>query len=69
MIAFASPNSSPLALKGRQHVWKECLVIVFVSPQRAAGVLSRTLSSSPTIVEEALTAGVVKKMIKFLRVK
>ncbi|XP_035300552.1 tetratricopeptide repeat protein 12 isoform X2 [Cricetulus griseus] len=34
---------------------------------RAAGVLSRTLSSSPTIVEEALTAGVVKKMIKFLR--
>ncbi|XP_052044359.1 tetratricopeptide repeat protein 12 isoform X2 [Apodemus sylvaticus] len=34
---------------------------------RAAGVLSRTLSSSQTIVEEALTAGVVKKMIKFLR--
>ncbi|XP_051012343.1 tetratricopeptide repeat protein 12 [Acomys russatus] len=34
---------------------------------RAAGVLSRTLSSSVTIVEEALTAGVVKKMIKFLR--
>lgn len=35
---------------------------------RAAGVLSRTLSSSQTIVEEAMTAGVVKKMIKFLRV-
>ncbi|OBS59080.1 hypothetical protein A6R68_09795, partial [Neotoma lepida] len=35
---------------------------------RAAGVLSRTLSSSITIVEEALRAGVVKKMIKFLRV-
>ncbi|XP_028639583.1 tetratricopeptide repeat protein 12 isoform X2 [Grammomys surdaster] len=35
---------------------------------RAAGVLSRTLSSSQTIVEEALTAGVVKKMIKFLKV-
>lgn len=34
---------------------------------RAAGVLSRTLSSSLTIMEEALTAGVVKKMIKFLR--
>uniref|UniRef100_F7FHS8 Tetratricopeptide repeat domain 12 n=1 Tax=Rattus norvegicus TaxID=10116 RepID=F7FHS8_RAT len=34
---------------------------------RAAGVLSRTLSSSQTIVEEALTAGVVKKMIKFLK--
>ncbi|XP_021063554.1 tetratricopeptide repeat protein 12 [Mus pahari] len=34
---------------------------------RAAGVLSRTLSSSQTIVEEALAAGVVKKMIKFLR--
>ncbi|XP_051053338.1 tetratricopeptide repeat protein 12 [Phodopus roborovskii] len=34
---------------------------------RAAGVLSRTLSSSLTIVEEALTAGVMKKMIKFLR--
>ncbi|XP_076781212.1 tetratricopeptide repeat protein 12 [Arvicanthis niloticus] len=35
---------------------------------RAAGVLSRTLSSSQTIVEEALTAGVIKKMIKFLKV-
>uniref|UniRef100_A0A8D1LZF3 Tetratricopeptide repeat protein 12 n=1 Tax=Sus scrofa TaxID=9823 RepID=A0A8D1LZF3_PIG len=34
---------------------------------RAAGVLSRTLSSSLTIVEEALRAGVVKKMIKFLK--
>nr|XP_053780015.1 tetratricopeptide repeat protein 12 isoform X3 [Desmodus rotundus] len=34
---------------------------------RAAGVLSRTLSSSLKIVEEALRAGVVKKMIKFLR--
>lgn len=34
---------------------------------RAAGVLSRTLSSSQTIVEEALIAGVVKKMIKFLK--
>ncbi|XP_055478119.1 tetratricopeptide repeat protein 12 [Psammomys obesus] len=34
---------------------------------RAAGVLSRTLSTSVTIVEEAVTAGVVKKMIKFLR--
>ncbi|XP_059036986.1 tetratricopeptide repeat protein 12 isoform X5 [Mustela lutreola] len=34
---------------------------------RAAGVLSRTLSSSRKIVEEALRAGVVKKMIKFLK--
>ncbi|XP_034521666.1 tetratricopeptide repeat protein 12 isoform X4 [Ailuropoda melanoleuca] len=34
---------------------------------RAAGVLSRTLSSSQKIVEEALRAGVVKKMIKFLK--
>uniref|UniRef100_A0A8C2P4P5 Tetratricopeptide repeat domain 12 n=1 Tax=Capra hircus TaxID=9925 RepID=A0A8C2P4P5_CAPHI len=34
---------------------------------RAAGVLSRTLSSSLKIVEEALRAGVVKKMIKFLK--
>ncbi|XP_025213362.1 tetratricopeptide repeat protein 12 isoform X1 [Theropithecus gelada] len=34
---------------------------------RAAGVLSRTLSSSLKIVEEALQAGVVKKMIKFLK--
>ncbi|XP_022368922.1 tetratricopeptide repeat protein 12 isoform X3 [Enhydra lutris kenyoni] len=34
---------------------------------RAAGVLSRTLSSSRKIVEAALRAGVVKKMIKFLK--
>ncbi|XP_072809840.1 tetratricopeptide repeat protein 12 isoform X3 [Vicugna pacos] len=34
---------------------------------RAAGVLSRTLSFSLKIVEEALRAGVVKKMIKFLK--
>ncbi|XP_032977268.1 tetratricopeptide repeat protein 12 isoform X3 [Rhinolophus ferrumequinum] len=34
---------------------------------RAAGVLSRTLSSSLQIVEEAVGAGVVKKMIKFLK--
>ncbi|KAM5246751.1 tetratricopeptide repeat protein 12 isoform 2-T2 [Ctenodactylus gundi] len=34
---------------------------------RAAGVLSRTLSSSLKIVKEALRAGVVKKMIKFLK--
>ncbi|CAO2635152.1 Tetratricopeptide repeat protein 12 [Lemmus lemmus] len=34
---------------------------------RAAGVLSRTLCSSLSIVEEALAAGVVKKMIKFLQ--
>ncbi|XP_035944050.1 tetratricopeptide repeat protein 12 isoform X1 [Halichoerus grypus] len=34
---------------------------------RAAGVLSRTLASSRKIVEEALRAGVVKKMIKFLK--
>ncbi|XP_073095875.1 tetratricopeptide repeat protein 12 isoform X2 [Manis javanica] len=34
---------------------------------RAAGVLSRTLTSSPTIVEDALRAGVVKKMLKFLK--
>ncbi|XP_053060073.1 tetratricopeptide repeat protein 12 isoform X4 [Acinonyx jubatus] len=34
---------------------------------RAAGVLSRTLSSSRKIIEEALRAGVVKKMIKFLK--
>ncbi|XP_007934724.2 tetratricopeptide repeat protein 12 [Orycteropus afer afer] len=34
---------------------------------RAAGVLSRTLPSSLKIVEEALRAGVVKKMIKFLK--
>ncbi|KAK2510187.1 hypothetical protein MC885_004901, partial [Smutsia gigantea] len=42
-----------------------CLQHPLVS-ERAAGVLSRTLSS-PTIVEEALRAGVVKKMIKFLK--
>ncbi|XP_030684930.1 tetratricopeptide repeat protein 12 isoform X6 [Nomascus leucogenys] len=35
---------------------------------RAAGVLSRTLSSSLKIVEEALRAGVVKKMMKFLKI-
>ncbi|XP_020017160.2 tetratricopeptide repeat protein 12 isoform X2 [Castor canadensis] len=34
---------------------------------RAAGVLSRTLSSSLKIVKEALRAGIVKKMIKFLK--
>ncbi|XP_004604756.2 tetratricopeptide repeat protein 12 [Sorex araneus] len=34
---------------------------------RAAGVLSRTLLSSQHLVEEALSAGVVKKMIKFLK--
>ncbi|XP_036180297.1 tetratricopeptide repeat protein 12 isoform X2 [Myotis myotis] len=34
---------------------------------RAAGVLSRTLPSSLEIVVEALRAGVVKKMIKFLK--
>ncbi|XP_057409679.1 tetratricopeptide repeat protein 12 isoform X3 [Balaenoptera acutorostrata] len=34
---------------------------------RAAGILSRTLASSLKIVEEALRAGVVKKMIKFLK--
>ncbi|XP_078288873.1 tetratricopeptide repeat protein 12 isoform X3 [Panthera onca] len=34
---------------------------------RAAGILSRTLSSSRKIIEEALRAGVVKKMIKFLK--
>ncbi|XP_011782152.1 PREDICTED: tetratricopeptide repeat protein 12 isoform X1 [Colobus angolensis palliatus] len=34
---------------------------------RAAGVLSRTLSSSLKIVEEALQAGVAKKMMKFLK--
>ncbi|XP_047608751.1 tetratricopeptide repeat protein 12 isoform X5 [Phacochoerus africanus] len=43
-----------------------CLQPSLVS-ERAAGVLSRTLSSSLTIVEEALRAGVVKKMIKFLK--
>nr|XP_058924278.1 tetratricopeptide repeat protein 12 [Kogia breviceps] len=34
---------------------------------RAAGVLSRTLASSLKIVEEALRAGAVKKMMKFLK--
>lgn len=34
---------------------------------RAAGVLSRTLSSSLSIIEEAVRMGVVKKMIKFLK--
>nr|XP_051705204.1 tetratricopeptide repeat protein 12 isoform X2 [Oryctolagus cuniculus]XP_051705206.1 tetratricopeptide repeat protein 12 isoform X2 [Oryctolagus cuniculus] len=34
---------------------------------RAAGVLSRTLPSSPRITQEALRAGVVKKMMKFLK--
>ncbi|XP_042762183.1 tetratricopeptide repeat protein 12 isoform X3 [Panthera leo] len=34
---------------------------------RAAGILSRTLSSSRKIIEEALRAAVVKKMIKFLK--
>ncbi|XP_048651583.1 tetratricopeptide repeat protein 12 isoform X2 [Marmota marmota marmota] len=34
---------------------------------RAAGVLSRTLSSSLNIIEEAVRTGVVKKMIKFLK--
>ncbi|XP_011921730.1 PREDICTED: tetratricopeptide repeat protein 12 isoform X4 [Cercocebus atys] len=43
-----------------------CLQAPFVS-ERAAGVLSRTLSSSLKIVEEALQAGVVKKMMKFLK--
>nr|XP_020767586.1 tetratricopeptide repeat protein 12 isoform X2 [Odocoileus virginianus texanus] len=43
-----------------------CLQSPLVS-ERAAGVLSRTLSSSLKIVEEALRAGVVKKMIKFLK--
>ncbi|ELW64259.1 Tetratricopeptide repeat protein 12 [Tupaia chinensis] len=43
-----------------------CLQTPLVS-ERAAGILSRTLSSSLKIVEEALRAGVVKKMIKFLK--
>ncbi|XP_072809839.1 tetratricopeptide repeat protein 12 isoform X2 [Vicugna pacos] len=43
-----------------------CLQSPVVS-ERAAGVLSRTLSFSLKIVEEALRAGVVKKMIKFLK--
>ncbi|XP_066228996.1 tetratricopeptide repeat protein 12 isoform X1 [Saccopteryx leptura] len=34
---------------------------------RAAGVLSRTISSSPKIVQEVLRAGVLKKMIQFLK--
>ncbi|KAM4828387.1 tetratricopeptide repeat protein 12 [Thomomys bottae] len=34
---------------------------------RAAGVLSRTLPSSLKIIQEALRAGIVKKMIKFLK--
>lgn len=42
---------------------------LFLLPQRAAGVLSRTLPSSLETVEEALRAGVVKKMIKFLKVQ
>uniref|UniRef100_A0A5F9DQR3 Tetratricopeptide repeat domain 12 n=1 Tax=Oryctolagus cuniculus TaxID=9986 RepID=A0A5F9DQR3_RABIT len=43
-----------------------CLQTPFVS-ERAAGVLSRTLPSSPRITQEALRAGVVKKMMKFLK--
>ncbi|XP_049634636.1 tetratricopeptide repeat protein 12 isoform X2 [Suncus etruscus] len=35
---------------------------------RAAGLLSRTLPSSRHLVEEAIKAGVVKKMVKFLKV-
>ncbi|NWQ58995.1 TTC12 protein, partial [Neopipo cinnamomea] len=34
---------------------------------RAIGVLSRALPASPSAVEEAVKAGVVKKMIKFLK--
>ncbi|XP_047375226.1 tetratricopeptide repeat protein 12 [Sciurus carolinensis] len=34
---------------------------------RAAGVLSRTLSSSLNIIKEAVRTGVVKKMVKFLK--
>lgn len=45
------------------------MIFTFRFTQRAAGVLSRTLSSSRKIIEEALRAGVVKKMIKFLKVE
>uniref|UniRef100_A0A673UPH3 Tetratricopeptide repeat protein 12 n=1 Tax=Suricata suricatta TaxID=37032 RepID=A0A673UPH3_SURSU len=36
---------------------------------RAAGILSRTLASSGKMTEEALRAGVVRKMMKFLKVE
>lgn len=36
--------------------------------QRAIGVLSRILAASSLAVEEAVKGGVVKKMIKFLKV-
>lgn len=68
MIVFPSP-SDLLTFQGHQHFCTERLIIFPFHPtQRAAGVLSRTLSSSRKIVEEALRAGVVKKMIKFLKV-
>ncbi|XP_054147426.1 tetratricopeptide repeat protein 12 isoform X3 [Melozone crissalis] len=36
--------------------------------QRATGVLSRVLPASPSAVQEVVRAGVVKKMLKFLKV-
>ncbi|XP_073922812.1 tetratricopeptide repeat protein 12 isoform X3 [Castor canadensis] len=52
----------------RRHMWAcEEFVDACSDLLRAAGVLSRTLSSSLKIVKEALRAGIVKKMIKFLK--
>ncbi|XP_047608752.1 tetratricopeptide repeat protein 12 isoform X6 [Phacochoerus africanus] len=60
-----------LAVVWAMEVSRKCLSLLNSQDggilTRAAGVLSRTLSSSLTIVEEALRAGVVKKMIKFLK--
>nr|XP_040141168.1 tetratricopeptide repeat protein 12 isoform X4 [Ictidomys tridecemlineatus] len=53
------------------EVSRRCLTLLHCQDggilTRAAGVLSRTLSSSLNIIEEAVRTGVVKKMIKFLK--
>ncbi|XP_073922813.1 tetratricopeptide repeat protein 12 isoform X4 [Castor canadensis] len=60
-----------LALEERFQVWFKAnlpdALPALTGVLRAAGVLSRTLSSSLKIVKEALRAGIVKKMIKFLK--
>lgn len=45
-----------------------CLCFSLLFPQRAIGVLSRVLPASPSAVEEVLRGGLVKKMLKFLKV-
>lgn len=64
-------QSSPVSEVWAAEVSRRCVSLLNSQDggilTRAAGVLSRTLPSSLKIAEEALKAGVVKKMMKFLK--